>query len=196
MHDDLKIIVTASENVEITMPLARYVELKENGQQPWEPSLVWAGFQLEAYGKDWLAETVYPGQLNLLILQLEAALERLEADQEAILHFGEYGGEGGSYVLISPQDDQMILSVIFILDFEYDSILPIEGVIGEPQRLYSYVKEKKDTLLPPEKVVENMYFKHLKMSRAAITEAIRRETQLGRRLFEFMGIKLDNRLFM
>jgi hypothetical protein len=152
-----------------------------------------AGFKLHTVEQTEVAKTLYPGQLNIIILQFEEALLRLKENKPAILQFGEYGGEGGAYILITREGEQADLSVVDISS-SVDGYLPIKDTIGYAEKLYANAEENRAVLntIPPK---DTIYFRHVKMPFPDLLYSLESEAAAGRKLFSLLNRDLDNTIY-
>jgi hypothetical protein len=197
---DLVRIILLEENYDKLATLTDYISALENdftnGVRTIVPlsEKIQAGFQLLTEDGSVMSETIYPGQLNIIILQFEEAVRRLEKNLPAILQFGEYGGEGGAHILITPENNMADLSVIFIQDSLVCSNLPIEDTIGDPADLWRSAENIRAELQATP-ANNGEYFKHVKLPLADLITSLESEASRGRKLFSVLDRQVDNTLY-
>lgn len=192
MEHCIEIILTDEEGY-IKASLEEYVQKIKTGSWPAElPDPEYAGYRWHTGEKNEMTGTIYPGQLNMLILQFEEAGQRLDNNEPAVIHFGEYGGEGGSYTLLLPEAGQVKASVFFVQDSRIDGTLPIKDAIGDPDKLYKYVAENTGAILEAGED-DGMYFKHIGFPAEDMKTALKKGAEAGHELYRLCNEALTSR---
>lgn len=192
MNHCIEIVLTDEEGY-IKAPLEEYVTHIRSGSWPARlPDPEYAGYRWHTGEQNEMTATIYPGQLNMLILQFEEAAKRLEHNEPGILHFGEYGGEGGSYILLLPADGRVTASVFFVNDSKIDGTLPVKDAIGDPGALYKYVTDHTGEILEAGED-DGMYFRHISFPAEAMITALKNGSASGYELYRLCNEELTTR---
>lgn len=178
-----------AEDLETTIPLAEYLELRREGRANWNPSLEDSTIILESQGREWLASTWNFGNLGIMVCQFEAALARLRREMSTIIRSAVDDYADVPYLMLEPVDaTEVLISLFFIEDQEMRLVYP---ALTEPARvkaLYDYVETNRTRLLGPvEPVLKNYTFRQLSFPYALLLDSLGREAQLGRELYALLG---------
>jgi hypothetical protein len=174
-----------------SMPVAKYLQRRQEGPVSWVPQMHESTIQMEAAGREWIATDWDLGILSRLILQFEAAAPRVEAGEMAIIRSGDDDEMLVAFFLIDPAPGADVLISLFTIDVPViAAIYPISKLPGEVDTLYQYVRENHTRFSTPgtEGYCE---FRGVLFPRDILVNSLRREASLGRRLYELLGEEIS-----
>ncbi|HSJ54900.1 MAG TPA: hypothetical protein VLC52_14250 [Anaerolineae bacterium] len=196
MDVEFRLAVYDEEDEENKLLLEDYLRLRQAGTVDWDPSLENSGLSLVCQGREWLLDHWNTGQINLLILQVEEAVRRLKEGRETIVRIGAIDSAGGPYLLLTPTDREVEISLFVIRDRRYYLDFPIEDVSGSAADLYAHLDQQRQELLEPVGgAAGEKYFKRLRCPGQELLAEMQRAAQSGRDLYELLGRPVDSEVY-
>ncbi len=169
--------------------IADYLALRDREEADWRPYLGLVGMILKVDDRDWWSHRSSIGDLNRIVLQLEAAHVRLVQGQDAILRSAMDDYDVGAYFLLEPSSQQVVrISLFSIEDTNYSFDYPVSKYPERVEALYKYVRENREQLMKPfHPDWAEQYFRELPFPYTEFLDSIQRETELGRKLYQVLG---------
>ena len=161
------------------MSISEHLRLRKDGEIDWQPSLDDSGLLIEHEGKEHLGVDWNLGILDLVVRQFDAALLRLQKNQEAIVRSGILGGERVPFLLLQPSSNEIFVSLFFV-DDEMASVFPIDGICGRSDDLYTYVKKNLNKIVDQRQNHTTKEFKRLPFPKDKFLTSLGKENKLAK----------------
>jgi len=182
----------APGTAKIVIPCREFLARRAAGALDWAPSSDDATFLLEAQGREWIADEWNLGSLRLLVLQLEDSLRRLRGRSAGLIRSGVLDQSPVPSLLLECSVDDpglALLSLFCITDSQWGDVFPIPGWGGEPELLFQYVREHRESLGATPGCAG---FQRLPFPYEALLEALARESAAGRAVLEVLNEPLPS----
>lgn len=175
------------------VPTAEILRSREAGTAAWQPDLENATFLFEQGARRFIAPDWNLGPVEWLVPQLDAAAERLERGELALVRSAVTDGAGVPYLAFEPSGDEVAVSLFVSPDPAIEAIFPAGPWSEQSATLYQYFRNHRDALLQRgldpalRDVLGERYFSGVRVDRRELIAALRREAGLGRRLLALAG---------
>jgi len=145
-------------------------------------------------GREWFDAYWNSGRIDLLERQFDAAADRLDQGQDAIVRTGGPFDEDTPYFLFEPAGDDVLVSIFPLTDPALDWPFPIDKMRGSSTDLYAYVRDHRAELTrvggPAPRGATDAQWQELKRvpcSRTELIASLHREARLARELTAELG---------
>ena len=169
------------------IPLSEYLCSHDDGKADWIPDTDACSILLESRGREWIGLNWNFGDLDLMIFQFEAAWNRINSGQKAVIRSGIRGLDHLPYLLLDPSPGAMTFISLFIDESLIRQLFPINGINGSSEDLYKYVQENQVKLLS-----NRSDFREVEFPTRLLLESLEREALVGRSFFESIGMSLGD----
>jgi hypothetical protein len=175
------------------VPAADFLRSREAGTATWQPDLENTTFLFDQGGRRFIASDWNLGPVEWLVPQLDAAAERLEHSELALVRSAVTDGVGVPYLAFEPSGEDVAVSLFVSPDPAMEAIFPAGPWSEQRDTLYQYFRDHRDMLLQRgldpalRELVGDRYFSDVRVDRRELIAALRREAELGRRLLALAG---------
>ncbi len=145
-NTNFKIMIFKDEDYEEIVPLSEYLDNNDIIEIDLDFSS--SAFMYKFNNKELLGAEYDFGQLNLLALQLEEVIKRLENGNIGLLRSAKHDNIYAPYLVFEPLEDQVLISIIYFSG-DYDNYFPIDNLIGNcrSEDLYNHVNKNLEEVL-------------------------------------------------
>lgn len=169
------------------LPLREYLRRRRAGEVDWAPDLVLLSLGLDAGGRTVWEPPRPIGDLGRVVLQFEAAAERLANDEPAIVRQAVEDSDWAVLLLLDPAAEERVTASVRFLHGTPEAVMyPVSEHYG--QELYAFVAAHRDELETASGGAwDDMIGPPAPLERAFAVERLREEAAVGRQTAAALG---------